>query len=143
MSVSGGIAGATCVVALGIALAPTPVAARPPCAAALPAPALTASSPRYDVAFRPDPAPAVSRHFALDIVVCPKAGAALPATLAVDAHMPAHRHGMNYRPSVTPAGAGRWRAEGLLFHMPGEWEFRFDLGTADGLERATLRQEVP
>ena len=46
----------------------------------------------------------VSRHFALDVVVCPKPGAAAPRSLAVDATMPAHRHGMNYRPTITAAG---------------------------------------
>jgi len=39
--------------------------------------------------------------------------------------MPEHRHGMNYRPEVKPLAPGRWRAEGLLFHMPGKWEFVF------------------
>jgi hypothetical protein len=102
-----------------------------------------AASPRYDVAFRPEPAVAVSRHFALDIVVCPKAGAPRPATLDVDAVMPAHRHGMNYRPSVTATAPGRWRAEGLLLHMPGAWEFRFDVGTGGDTERAMLRREIP
>ena len=33
---------------------------------------------------------------------------------------------MNYRPSVTPQGAGRYRAEGLMFHMPGRWELVFE-----------------
>jgi hypothetical protein len=104
---------------------------------------LVAASPGYDVAFRPDAPIAVSTHFALDIAVCPRAGAALPTALDVDATMPAHRHGMNYRPGVTGTGPGRWRAEGLLFHMPGEWEFRFDLAGPAGRERATLRREIP
>ena len=42
--------------------------------------------------------------------------------LRVDAHMPEHRHGMNYRSTLQPLGGGRWRAEGLLWHMPGRWE---------------------
>jgi hypothetical protein len=42
--------------------------------------------------------------------------------------MPEHRHGMNYKPGIRPVGAGRFRAEGLMFHMPGRWEFVFDLG---------------
>ena len=41
--------------------------------------------------------------------------------------MPEHRHGMNYAPSVTRLGPQRWRAEGLMFHMPGKWEFIFEL----------------
>jgi cytochrome c peroxidase len=58
------------------------------------------------------------------VAACAKAGPA-PKTLKVDAHMPAHRHGMNYAPKVTALGPGRWRAEGLLFHMPGRWELVF------------------
>ena len=36
---------------------------------------------------------------------------------------------MNYRATVVPQGAGRFRSEGWLFHMPGRWEFIFDLGS--------------
>jgi hypothetical protein len=42
----------------------------------------------------------VGRHFGLDIVVCARAGARAAGGLRVDADMPAHRHGMNYRPTV-------------------------------------------
>jgi hypothetical protein len=56
--------------------------------------------------------------------------------------MPAHRHGMNYRPTVAARGGGRYRAEGLLLHMPGAWEFRFDVRTSAGHERITLAREI-
>ena len=42
------------------------------------------------------------------------------APVEVPARMPEHRHGMNYRPSLTPQGPGRWRADGLLWHMAGQ-----------------------
>jgi hypothetical protein len=87
-------------------------------------------SNRYVVAFRPQSAPAVGQLFALDLVLCAKTGA-LPQRVQVDAHMPAHRHGMNYAPSVQALEGGRYRAEGLMLHMPGRWEFLFDL-SADG-----------
>ena len=100
-------------------------------------------SKSYVVAWRADPAPiAVSRHFALDIVVCPKTGTVLPKSLMVDATMPAHRHGMNYRPTITTVGAGRFRAEGLMFHMPGAWELAFDVVAADGTERVRVPYEL-
>lgn len=119
------------------------VGAHAACGDALGPGRLVATSPRFDVAFRPDPAPiAVSKHFALDAVVCAKSGAAATG-LAVDALMPAHRHGMNYRPTVVARGGGRYRAEGLLLHMPGAWEFRFDVRTAQGSEQATLAVEIP
>jgi cytochrome c peroxidase len=41
--------------------------------------------------------------------------------------MPAHRHGMNYVPTVKRLRPGRWRAAGLMLHMPGEWELVFTL----------------
>ncbi len=40
----------------------------------------------------------------------------------VDAGMPAHGHGMNYRPTVSPGTDGVVTADGFLFHMPGTWE---------------------
>jgi hypothetical protein len=78
----------------------------------------------------------VSRHFAVLIRLCP----AEAELLAVDATMPAHRHGMNYRPSLKPLGGGRWRAEGLLFHMAGAWELRLDVRHAG--RTVVLRQAI-
>ena len=71
---------------------------------------------------------AVGQHFVLELAACPKKGAALSDRIRLDAHMPEHRHGMNYRPGVAALGAGRYRSEGWLFHMPGRWEFVFELG---------------
>lgn len=94
------------------------------------------STPRQQLAFVARPAPlVVGRHFALDIEVCPRPGASLPLALRVDADMPAHRHGMNYRPSVRALGEGRYRADGLLLHMPGRWRFLFDLSADGSIER--------
>ena len=86
-------------------------------------------SARYALAYRTQPAQiAVGEHFAVEFRVCAKGGAALPSAVRVDAWMPEHRHGMNYRAGVSALGGGRFRAEGLLFHMPGRWEFVFDVG---------------
>src|SRR5262249_30288616 len=87
-------------------------------------------TPRYVVAFRPQPTPAVGKLFTLDLALCAKSGG-MPQHVQVDAWMPAHRHGMNYAPSVQALPDGRYRAEGLLLHMPGRWEFQFKL-SADG-----------
>ena len=101
------------------------------CGDALGAGVARADGERWTVAWRADPSPIpVGHHFALDIEVCPRAGTAMPAKLDVDATMPAHRHGMNYAPTVKATAPGRWRAEGLLFHMPGRWELVFASGTA-------------
>jgi len=101
-----------------------------------------AAGAHYDVAFATQPALiATGAHFALEVAVCTRAGAAPPRALAVDAVMPEHRHGMNYRPTVTAVAPGRYRVEGLLFHMPGRWDLLFDVDGGSGSERlvATLR----
>jgi hypothetical protein len=93
-------------------------------------------SARYVVVFEPRPAPiAVGRDFALDVSVCARGQADAPRALRVDAVMPAHRHGMNYRPSIEPRGDGRYLAQGLLFHMPGHWQLLFDVESSAGRER--------
>ena len=92
------------------------------------------------MATRPAVVP-IGREFAVDALLCAK-GAARPDAVGFDAWMPAHRHGMNSRPSVKPMGSGRWRAEGFLFHMPGRWQFTFDVDTAAGRERLTRDQDL-
>ena len=86
-------------------------------------------SDRVTLSYRTVPSRiAVGQHFALELAICAKPGTRAPGRLKLDAHMPEHRHGMNYRPEVTVLGAGRYRADGWLFHMPGRWEFVFELG---------------
>jgi cytochrome c peroxidase len=81
-------------------------------------------SGRFVLAFKASPE--VSKFFSIEIAVCSKSGPP-PSALKVDAHMPDHRHGMNYKAEVTRVGPGQWRATGLMFHMPGKWEFLFDV----------------
>ncbi len=94
-------------------------------------------SDHYMLAFRSDPLRIeAGEPFALVLNVCTKNGK--PAELvAVDAQMPEHRHGMNYRPSIVGADNGRYRAEGLVFHMPGRWELTFDVRAGEETERLT------
>jgi YtkA-like len=102
-----------------------------------------AENERYAVAFVPRGQPvAVGQHFSLEIAVCPRGHAAPPSAVKVDADMPAHRHGMNYRASVTALGAGRYRADGLMFHMPGRWRFIFELAVGATTERLTREVDV-
>ncbi len=82
---------------------------------------------RHVVLFRSAPAvPPLNAPFALELAVCARDGSAVAAP-RVDASMPAHRHGMNYKPSLNAMSAGRFRADGLLFHMPGRWQFAFEV----------------
>jgi sugar lactone lactonase YvrE len=88
----------------------------------------------------PDPYP-LNQLFGLEATVeegCDPPRRPVSARLRVDAAMPEHRHGMNTEAVVTPRGGGRFGVEGLLLHMPGRWEIRFDV--TDGLvtERAQL-----
>lgn len=98
---------------------------------------------KYEIVFRSAPAPIeTGKHFSLDFVVCPRAGAGSPDAVRVDAVMPEHRHGMNYRPAVLARGAGLYRADGLMFHMPGLWEIRFDVVTAAGTDRLVATTQL-
>ena len=91
---------------------------------------------KYEIVFTSRPTPIqTGQHFSLDLAVCPRGSAPLPETVRVDAVMPEHRHGMNYRPVVVARSAGLYHADGLMLHMPGNWEIRFDVVTASGIER--------
>jgi hypothetical protein len=78
----------------------------------------------------------VSQPFAIELALCP----AVARLVRVDATMPEHRHGMNYRTRIEVLGAGQHRVQGLVWHMPGRWELRFDV-EVDGAVH-TLRQSV-
>jgi cytochrome c peroxidase len=99
-------------------------------------------SPRFVLAFKPQRL-AVAEHFAVEVGICAKSPAKVDS-LKIDAHMPEHRHGMNYAPQVKPLGPGRWRAEGLMLHMPGKWEFVFEIraeGKTDRLAHPIILSE--
>jgi len=88
-------------------------------------------APNYVVLYRTQPAPLkVGQHFAIDFAVCPA-----PESVRVDAWMPEHKHGMNYRPTIAATGEGRYRAEGLMLHMAGKWELVFEVRAKDSVER--------
>jgi hypothetical protein len=104
----------------------------------------TVENSDYTIVFATAPSPVqVGRHFTVDFAICPRASAAKPQSVRVDANMPEHRHGMNYRPTVTTIGPGVYRGEGMLFHMPGRWDVTFDVVAGNATQRltATLRVE--
>jgi hypothetical protein len=51
--------------------------------------------------------------------------------------MPAHFHGMNRVAKMSRAGSA-WKAEGLVFHMPGHWELYIDITQGGSTERAQI-----
>lgn len=96
-----------------------------------------AQSGELQVAFRTTPSPVkVGQPFRLVAEVCAPPGVVV-SDLKVDALMPAHKHGMNYRPQVSRGSGGQFQVTGLLFHMPGRWQYVFEVQTSKG--RETLR----
>jgi hypothetical protein len=96
---------------------------------------LVVFSDHYIVALRPEPLRIeVGEPFSLLLNVCTKTDR--PAELAaIDAQMPEHRHGMNYRPTIVSLGEGRYRVDGMVFHMPGRWEISLDVRAGEESER--------
>lgn len=105
------------------AIMPGPAAADPCASITEGAMRLAAEDGAGEVLAVPDPAPLrTGRQFALKLTLCGDTGGW--SVRKVDAWMPLHQHGMNYRARVSAAeGEGRYRAEGMLLHMPGRWRF--------------------
>ncbi|MBV8881412.1 MAG: FixH family protein [Planctomycetaceae bacterium] len=95
----------------------------------------------YEVSFEtaPDPIP-TNEPFDLKFRITPKQAASSGSapTVEVDARMPAHFHGMNRAPKVSRQPDGSYKAEGMLFHMPGHWELYFDISQGGRTERAQV-----
>ena len=76
--------------------------------------------------------------FSIDILVCTDQD---PGTddIRLDAVMPAHKHGMNYRPEIKPVADNIYRGTGMFFHMPGEWQISVDLVSGGKTRRFLLK----
>jgi hypothetical protein len=100
------------------------------------------ATPHSEIAYRWDPADLkVGQFFAAEVIVCRSSGGPEPVGLiAIDATMPAHGHGMNYRPRSERVDTGHHRFTGLMLHMPGTWRFTFEL--LQGGTRTRLTHEV-
>ena len=95
-------------------------------------------SARYVLAYRTKPERVrIGEHFSIDLMVCPKSGQPAPDVVRVDGFMPDHNHGMNYKAVVKPAASGRYEATGLMFHMPGKWDFIFEVRGEGKMDRMT------
>lgn len=113
------------------------------CVPNLPAGGRQIESSRFTLAYRARPSPiAVGRHFTVEFAVCANDGTITPESVRVDAYMPEHRHGMNYKASIKPEAGGRYRADGLMFHMPGRWELIFELRAAGQTDRLTYSEVI-
>lgn len=73
----------------------------------------------------------------LEVNITTADGASANAELVeFDARMEAHNHGMNVRPRITSLGPGKFRIDGVLLHMQGDWTFYFDVKGPTVTERA-------
>jgi hypothetical protein len=99
------------------------------------------ASPDAEVAYRWEPAELkVGQFFTAEVVTCRTPRQEPVGAIMIDATMPAHGHGMNYRPSAVRTAPGQYRFTGLMLHMPGTWTVTIDL-LQDG-KRTRLTHEV-
>ena len=139
---SGLLLGLAALPSAALGAGPSPVTG-PGCAPDIASPAEPATrrivQPGLEIAWRPAGGPIeVGRPFSIEFVLCPRTAPGAPIErLSVDAWMPAHRHGMNYRPTLVGAPPGPLRADGLLFHMPGRWQVVFELKMGERSLRLT------
>lgn len=125
-------------VLLALALAGCDGGATPP-AAASGKKTFESNDGRYKVELETKPAAIeVNQPFDVTLTVTPKSGAAKDVAVVVDARMPAHFHGMNRVAKVSNTGGNTWKAEGLVFHMPGHWELYVDITEGGTTERAQM-----
>jgi hypothetical protein len=94
----------------------------------------------HTLAFETTPTPVeVGKTFSVSLKICDENGKAFSGTIKTSATMPRHKHGMNYLPSVEALGDGKFNLDGFLFHMPGHWQFVFDLRDTDKPDRITIK----
>jgi hypothetical protein len=99
------------------------------------------ASTEAEIAYRWEPERLrVGQFFAAEVIACRAPGPDAVREVVLDAQMPAHGHGMNYRPSATQLAPDRFRITGLMLHMPGRWRVTFDLVQGD--RRTRLSRDV-
>jgi YtkA-like len=65
------------------------------------------------------------------------------AKLLIDGGMPRHGHGLPTAPEMTDElGAGKYRVDGVRFHMFGWWEFSFDIDAAPGRDKIVFNLQL-
>lgn len=94
-------------------------------------------SPKIALKLPPTPVK-IGEPFSIDILVCTDRE---PGTddIRLDAVMPAHKHGMNYRPEIEAVADNVYRGTGMFFHMPGEWQISVDLLSGAKTRRFLLK----
>ncbi len=92
----------------------------------------------FHITYKTDPHPvSVSEPFTLHILVCSTDGIPYENSLKINAQMPKHKHGMNLKPKTIKISPGSYQASGMMFHMPGDWQYQFSLKKAGKTTRLT------
>ena len=82
--------------------------------------------------YRIDPSPLpIAQHFSMQFLVCRGGRPLALDSFELDALMPAHGHGMNYKANIEIQHDGLIEATGMLLHMPGPWQISVDLSYDD------------
>ena len=72
-------------------------------------------------------------HAWIATITTPDGAPVEDAEITIDGGMPQHGHGLPTEPQMTQnLGEGRYKIEGVRFHMRGWWEFKLAI-TADGV----------
>jgi len=82
------------------------------------------------------------RHITLRFRICRGGETLKPDRFKIDARMPAHNHGMNYRAAIEIAADGLVEASGLLFHMPGHRRVRVDFSADDAIQQVNFDYSI-
>ena len=69
----------------------------------------------------------VGKPFSMTLSVCLKDGNQFAGKVKINAMMPMHKHGMNYKPTVKKVSTGKFEIKGFVFHMPGQWQYMVEL----------------
>jgi hypothetical protein len=78
---------------------------------------------------KPVSPPQLSKLFSAQIASCADVSVKIQA---IDVVMPEHRHGMNYKPQFEQINAATVKANGLLLHMLGRWQWQLDASLGNG-----------
>ncbi len=63
----------------------------------------------------------------LTVITAPRDCREAGISIAVNARMPGHGHGLSYQPVATMVSPLQYQVKGLMFQMGGAWEMYFDL----------------
>jgi len=96
---------------------------------------------RYSAWLEPVDAIEVSKPTSITVTLC---GDIEGVTgIELDASMPAHGHGTNYKPDIssleTSSSQAQYQVDGLVMHMPGNWRWEMRVHESDGSD--TLMKE--